>query len=718
MASAADPLLVLYGSETGNARDVAERIAREAARRGDDAGPVHCLSMDRFEVTQLPTAPLVVCVCSTTGQGDPPANMRNFWRFLLRKSLPADSLNAVRFAVFGLGDSHYQKYNVAAKRLHRRLLALGASELLDLGLGDDQHPTGYEATLDPWLERLWRALGRTVGPATSARGSQSASGSASGSESQPADPCRVVVRVVEAPEGLGLGLGANDRRPDDDRPARNVATRVRELCDAARELDRALEAAAAIPPRLLRLSSEPTTPGSCGTARAFTERRPAVATVLVNAPLTAPDADAEVRHVEIAAADVLGDGEPPHRPGDCLAVSPLPLDDCDDAEETLAGVTRAATIEVLRRAGIAPDAWVAVHASTHGSAHQYIGTPVRALALVEGALDLCSASPRRYFFETAASFASHPKEAERLRHFASKEGRDELWYYNDRERRCVREFLDDFPSVRMPLGWMLTTAPRLRPRLFSIASAAAATPGAIHLTVTRVRWETHYGRTRHGLCSDAIAKTAPGSGKLACWLENGAPSWTSPRDEAPLVLVCTGSGVAPLRSLVQDRVHRARHAGARIAPTLAFFGCRREAGDFLYKEEWEALERDPIALVGHPELRTFTVYSGDVGGLDGTNSSSVSEVCPLEGGFVPAFSRDGDAKDYVQHRIASHAMRVWRMLRAGAAVYVAGSAAKMPQDVRETMEKVVQACGKMSIDDARAYVRGMENGGRYVVEAW
>ena len=195
MASAADPLLVLYGSETGNARDVAERIAREAARGGDDAGPVHCLSMDRFEVTQLPTAPLVVCVCSTTGQGDPPANMRDFWRFLLRKSLPADSLNAVRFAVFGLGDLHYQKYNVAAKRLHRRLLALGARELLDLGLGDDQHPTGYEATLDPWLERLWRALGRTVGPATSAHHQ---------SESRAcADPCRVVVRVVEAPEGVG-----------------------------------------------------------------------------------------------------------------------------------------------------------------------------------------------------------------------------------------------------------------------------------------------------------------------------------------------------------------------------------------------------------------------------------------------------------------------------------------------------------------------------------
>ena len=156
-------------------------------------------------------------------------------------------------------------------------------------------------------------------------------------------------------------------------------------------------------------------------------------------------------------------------------MSPLPQD--DDA-----GETRAATIEVLRRAGIAPDAWVVCELSDRcrtGVGHAYVGTPVRAMALVEGA-PTSSASPRRYFFETAATFASHPREAERLRHFASKDGRDELWYYNERERRCVREFLEDFPSVAMPLGWMLTTAPRLRPRLFSIASAASAAPDAIH----------------------------------------------------------------------------------------------------------------------------------------------------------------------------------------------------------------------------------------------
>ena len=53
--------------------------------------------------------PVVVFVCSTTGQGDEPDNMKKTWRLLLRKSLPPDSLAPVQFAVLGLGDSSYQR---------------------------------------------------------------------------------------------------------------------------------------------------------------------------------------------------------------------------------------------------------------------------------------------------------------------------------------------------------------------------------------------------------------------------------------------------------------------------------------------------------------------------------------------------------------------------------------------------------------------------------
>jgi sulfite reductase alpha subunit-like flavoprotein len=60
--------------------------------------------------------------------------------------------------VLGLGDSSYTKFNFAAKRLHKRLLQLGAQSLIPLGLGDDQHDLGYDAAADPWIDSLWTNL--------------------------------------------------------------------------------------------------------------------------------------------------------------------------------------------------------------------------------------------------------------------------------------------------------------------------------------------------------------------------------------------------------------------------------------------------------------------------------------------------------------------------------------------------------------------------------
>lgn len=52
----------------------------------------------------------------------------------------------------------YQNYNTVAKKLDRRLAALGGRAVCERGLGDDQHPNGYEAALDPWLRTLWTQL--------------------------------------------------------------------------------------------------------------------------------------------------------------------------------------------------------------------------------------------------------------------------------------------------------------------------------------------------------------------------------------------------------------------------------------------------------------------------------------------------------------------------------------------------------------------------------
>ncbi|KAG5678793.1 hypothetical protein PVAND_008428 [Polypedilum vanderplanki] len=148
-------LTILYGSETGTAQEVAENIWRES-KAHHFRGKV--LSMDEYEIKNLIDEKIVIFVVATTGQGDEPQNMKSFWKFLLRKSLPANSLQSMNFVVIGLGDSSYLKYNFAAKRLHKRLLQLGANSLLSICLCDDQHDLGIAGALCPWMYDFWKVI--------------------------------------------------------------------------------------------------------------------------------------------------------------------------------------------------------------------------------------------------------------------------------------------------------------------------------------------------------------------------------------------------------------------------------------------------------------------------------------------------------------------------------------------------------------------------------
>lgn len=67
-------LVILFGSQTGSAEECAERVAREARRQRFES--VTCCSMDEYDKRLLPQQTLVLFVCSTTGQGEPPDNMK------------------------------------------------------------------------------------------------------------------------------------------------------------------------------------------------------------------------------------------------------------------------------------------------------------------------------------------------------------------------------------------------------------------------------------------------------------------------------------------------------------------------------------------------------------------------------------------------------------------------------------------------------------------
>uniref|UniRef100_A0A914HET1 NADPH-dependent diflavin oxidoreductase 1 n=1 Tax=Globodera rostochiensis TaxID=31243 RepID=A0A914HET1_GLORO len=146
-------MIILYGSESGTGQDFAEQIWLEL-RNDNTKVSVKCMSFDDYQISNLCDETIAIFVVATSGQGEAPTNMRNNWRNLLSRKLGSEWLSNLNFSVLALGDSSYQKYNFAGKKLYRRLLQLGAASLMELALADEQHTLGVDEVFEKWLPEL------------------------------------------------------------------------------------------------------------------------------------------------------------------------------------------------------------------------------------------------------------------------------------------------------------------------------------------------------------------------------------------------------------------------------------------------------------------------------------------------------------------------------------------------------------------------------------
>ena len=140
----ADRLTIVYGSQTGNAR----RLAEQLAERSETAGvPVRLLRAGVYPQRELAQERTLVLVISTQGEGEPPDDARGLVEFIAGKRAP--QLPALRFAVLGLGDSSYPQFCAIGRQLDARLAELGASRFAPLGEAD----VDIESVATSWTER-------------------------------------------------------------------------------------------------------------------------------------------------------------------------------------------------------------------------------------------------------------------------------------------------------------------------------------------------------------------------------------------------------------------------------------------------------------------------------------------------------------------------------------------------------------------------------------
>ena len=118
-------LTILFGSESGNAENLADSMAQATQSAGMKP---HVLSMGDINTKRLQSIDNLLVLVSTWGEGDPPENAVEFYNEFMGTDAP--KLEGTRFSVLSLGDSSYEHFCKMGKDFDRRLEELGGNRLV------------------------------------------------------------------------------------------------------------------------------------------------------------------------------------------------------------------------------------------------------------------------------------------------------------------------------------------------------------------------------------------------------------------------------------------------------------------------------------------------------------------------------------------------------------------------------------------------------------
>ncbi|EGG07344.1 uncharacterized protein MELLADRAFT_77606 [Melampsora larici-populina 98AG31] len=629
-------VVVFYGSQTGTAEDYATRLAKEAkSRYGISSLVADPDDYDFDTLDQMTEDQLAVFVMATYGEGEPTDNAVNMLEFL--KTTPKDQLDLskLKFVVFALGNRTYEQFCAMGKIIDEELTGKGARRIGELGMGDDDK--SMEEDYLAWKDPMWLAVQAEMG----------------------------------WEEGAGGDVADFDVKEIDPKEA-----------DESRVYKGELSARALL-----------------GTPGVFNAKNPYIAPVSETKELFIAG-DRNCVHVEF---DLKGSGLR-YQPGDHLAVWPVNPDSEVERLMKLLGLWKKRET-VVDLTSLDPTL-----------AKVPFPSPAAYDAIFRHYLDI-STTASRQLLSSLAQFAPTERAREEMRELGTNKDR----YSNTVARlglrlgECMMMAMngplesEDPLSENFGAGWLeewkipfdriVSGLPRLQPRFYSISSSPKMVPDKVHITAVVLKYgsgdrlvygcgtnyllnvklalngeherlanqpidQRHHGVPKYKLEGPRGKYLGP-SGELRIPIHIRRSSMRLPTSpHIPVVMIGPGTGVAPFRSFIQERVTSARKAKERgggleqWANIVLFYGCRKENEDFLYREEW-----DQYAAELDGKFKMFTAVSRKPG---------------------------TEKKRYVQDDIWDQRSMIGEMiLQKKGYTYICGDAKHMAKDVEETLRKVL-----------------------------
>jgi cytochrome P450 / NADPH-cytochrome P450 reductase len=369
------------------------------------------------------------------------------------------------------------------------------------------------------------------------------------------------------------------------------------------------------------------------------------------------------RHIEVKLPDGMT-----YRTGDHLSVVP-------SNGEAL--VERA-----LKRFGFERDAHVRLSAGSGRKAFLPIDETISVQRLLAHHVELQQVATRKQI-ATMAEHTRCPMTKPKLVALAAGDEAGSGVYRAEvsKKRKSILDLLEEFPACELPFNVYLEMLQLMIPRYYSISSSPLADEGRCSITVAVVEGPARSGRgTYQGVCSTFLRRQASGS-VIHAFIKETTAGFRLPDDARPIVMIGPGTGLAPFRGFLRERA-ALKAQGKPIGEAILFFGCRHKEQDYIYAEELES-----YAKAGLTQL------------------------------FV-ACSRMGAKKIYVQDLIREHWREVWKLLDAGAKIYVCGDGSKMEPDVRRALGEMYRMQTRTDEAGAERWLADLTAQQRYVLDVW